>query len=51
MKEWWLPELSYAGREHLDEEYVAGYERKAGFDPAEDLDVLDRPGAYTCRRR
>ena len=42
MKEWWLPELSYAGREHLDEAYVAGYERKAGFDPAEDLDVLDR---------
>ncbi len=42
MKEWWLPELPYAGREHLDEQYVAGYERKAGFDPAEDLDVLDR---------
>jgi ubiquinone/menaquinone biosynthesis C-methylase UbiE len=44
MKEWWLPELPFAGREHLDEQYVAGYERKAGFDASEDLDVLDRHG-------
>ena len=44
MKDWWLNELTHAGQEHLDEVYVAGYERKAGFDPAEDLDVLSGYG-------
>lgn len=34
----------HAGDEHLDPDYVAGYERKAGFDPAEDIDVLHRHG-------
>lgn len=34
----------HAGDEHLDPDYVAGYERKAGFDPADDIDVLHRHG-------
>jgi len=37
---WWLEELGHAGDEHLDAGYVAGYDRKAGTDPAADLDVL-----------
>jgi SAM-dependent methyltransferase len=37
---WWLDELGHAGEEHLDAGYVAGYDRKAGTDPAEDLEVL-----------
>jgi ubiquinone/menaquinone biosynthesis C-methylase UbiE len=40
MKRWWLDETAHAGREHLDPAYVAGYERKAGFDPTEDIDAL-----------
>jgi ubiquinone/menaquinone biosynthesis C-methylase UbiE len=44
VSEWWLDELAYAGAEHLDEDYVAGYARKAGFDPAGDLEVLARLG-------
>jgi 2-polyprenyl-3-methyl-5-hydroxy-6-metoxy-1,4-benzoquinol methylase len=34
---WHLDELSHAGAEHVDEAYVAGYERKAGFDPSDDV--------------
>lgn len=30
--------------ESISTTYVAGYERKAGFDPAEDLDLLSRFG-------
>jgi len=41
---WWLDELGHAGDEHLDAEYVAAYDRKAGFDPAEDVDVLKGHG-------
>ena len=37
---WRLDELAHAGGEHLDPAYVAGYERKAGVDPAADLEVL-----------
>ncbi len=37
----------HAGDEHLDPDYVAGYERKAGFDPADDIDVLHRHGLTT----
>ena len=44
MKDWWLDERAHAGREHLDAGYVAGYERKAGYDPAEDIDALQRLG-------
>jgi SAM-dependent methyltransferase len=37
----WQPdELAHAGPEHLDAEYVAGYDRKAGTDPAEDVELL-----------
>jgi ubiquinone/menaquinone biosynthesis C-methylase UbiE len=44
MKQWWLDELAYAGQEHLDAAYVAGYERKAGFDPSEDVAALTAAG-------
>jgi SAM-dependent methyltransferase len=37
----------HAGDEHLDPDYVAGHERKAGFDPADDIDVLHRHGLTT----
>src|SRR5262249_31329823 len=40
MKRWWLDELTHAGAEHLDASYVAGYERKGGYDQAEDLELL-----------
>ena len=40
MEHWWPDERRYAGEEHFDPQYVAGYERKAGFDPTEDLDAL-----------
>ena len=35
-----LNELDHAGQEHLDAEYVAIYEAKAGYDPVGDVDVL-----------
>ena len=44
MAQCWLDEQAYAGAEHLDAAYVAGYERKAGFDPADDVEVLRRHG-------
>jgi SAM-dependent methyltransferase len=37
---WGLDERVHAGAEHLDPAYVAGYERKAGYDPAADVRVL-----------
>jgi SAM-dependent methyltransferase len=37
-------ELSLAGAEHLDPEYVAGYEHKAQFDPTDDLVELGSHG-------
>jgi 2-polyprenyl-3-methyl-5-hydroxy-6-metoxy-1,4-benzoquinol methylase len=37
---WWLDELAHAGDEHLDTEYVAGYERKSAYAPAEDIEAL-----------
>jgi SAM-dependent methyltransferase len=40
MQQWWPDERAYAGAEHLDEDYVRGYDRKAGFDPTGDIDVL-----------
>jgi SAM-dependent methyltransferase len=40
MANWRLDELAHAGQEHLDEAYVAGYEAKAGYDPAPDVDRL-----------
>jgi ubiquinone/menaquinone biosynthesis C-methylase UbiE len=38
--DWWLDERAHAGPEHLDPVYVAGYEHKAGYDPAEDVAAL-----------
>ena len=40
MENWRLDELAHAGQEHLDARYVAGYERKAGYDPAQDIAIL-----------
>lgn len=37
---WWLDESAYAGDEHLDHDYVAGYDAKAQFDPTEDIEKL-----------
>ena len=44
MRDWWIDELAFAGPEHLDEQYVAGYEAKAGFDPAADVAILRSQG-------
>jgi ubiquinone/menaquinone biosynthesis C-methylase UbiE len=44
MTRWWLDERAHAGEEHLDPGYVAGYDRKAGFDPAEDVEALRQRG-------
>jgi SAM-dependent methyltransferase len=41
---WKFDESAHAGPEHLDAEYVAGYDRKAGTDPAEDVQVLRDAG-------
>lgn len=53
---WLIDELAYAGPEHLDPAFVAGYDRKAGYtrpdgtdrldgtDPAEDLAVFRAHG-------
>ncbi len=37
---WWLEEEAYAGEEHLDEDYVAGYDAKSQVDPSEDIEKL-----------
>ena len=42
--EWMIDELAYAGPEHLEPEYAAAYDRKAGFDPSEDLTALRAAG-------
>jgi len=39
-----LAEISLAGQEHLDPAYVAAYDRKAGFDPTEELVLLRELG-------
>jgi ubiquinone/menaquinone biosynthesis C-methylase UbiE len=44
MTSWWLDEHDFAGPEHLDDAYVAGYERKAGYHPAIDIEALRRHG-------
>jgi SAM-dependent methyltransferase len=40
MSSWWLDERAHAGPEHLDPAYVGGYDRKAGYDPSDDVAVL-----------
>jgi ubiquinone/menaquinone biosynthesis C-methylase UbiE len=45
---WMLDEMAHAGPEHLDPEFVAGFDRKQGRpDPAEDLAVFEAYGAQT----
>lgn len=45
---WWPDELGYAGPEHLDPDYVAGYDRKQGWPPVdEDVALLREHGART----
>ena len=44
MSEQRLREVELAGPEHLDPIYVAAYDRKAGFDPGEDLETLRARG-------
>jgi SAM-dependent methyltransferase len=39
-----LREVELAGPEHLDPNYVAAYDQKAGFDPADDLETLRARG-------
>jgi ubiquinone/menaquinone biosynthesis C-methylase UbiE len=41
---WYPDELAHAGPEHLDPDYVARYDRKAGVDPTEELHNLQRLG-------
>lgn len=42
---WMINELEYAGPEHLDPDFVKGYEQKQGNpDPSKDLDVLTEHG-------
>lgn len=42
---WLLDEIAHAGPEHLDEEFIAGYDRKQGYpDPAEDIETFERHG-------
>jgi SAM-dependent methyltransferase len=44
-KPWTLDELAHMGPEHLDPDFVAGYDRKQGYpDPTEDLAVLAAHG-------
>jgi ubiquinone/menaquinone biosynthesis C-methylase UbiE len=39
---WMIDELAHAGPEHLDPDFVAGYDRKQGHpDPAEDLAIFE----------
>jgi ubiquinone/menaquinone biosynthesis C-methylase UbiE len=47
MKSWWLDEIQHAGSEHLDTVYVARYQRKAGFDPSDDISALRALGLGT----
>ncbi|HEX5480320.1 MAG TPA: class I SAM-dependent methyltransferase [Dehalococcoidia bacterium] len=42
--DWQLDEMAHAGHEHLDPNFVANFDRKQNFDPAQDVDVLRRHG-------
>jgi ubiquinone/menaquinone biosynthesis C-methylase UbiE len=44
---WYPDELAHAGPEHLDQDYVAQYDRKAGTDASEELHNLQRLGLST----
>jgi SAM-dependent methyltransferase len=42
--EWWPDELAHAGSEHLDPEYVAGFDRKSPTDWSETVESLSELG-------
>jgi SAM-dependent methyltransferase len=42
-----IDERAFAGEEHLDPRYVERYDRKAGLDPAAELELLRRHGLHT----
>ncbi|HEX4214818.1 MAG TPA: class I SAM-dependent methyltransferase [Candidatus Dormibacteraeota bacterium] len=45
-KTWMIDELAHAGPEHLDQSFIAGYDRKQGHpDPAGDIEALRERGA------
>ena len=41
---WEFDEASHAGVEHLDPQYVAGYDRKAATDPSDDVRLMRAAG-------
>ena len=43
-RDWLIDELIYAGEEHLDPEYVAGYDQKSAVDHADDIATLQAHG-------
>jgi SAM-dependent methyltransferase len=45
MERWYPDELELAGPEHLDADFVAGYDRKQQFDPTGDVALLAELGA------
>jgi len=48
IKPWMIDELGFAGPEHLDADFVAGYDRKQGMpDPADDIAELQELGVRT----
>lgn len=48
---WMLDELAHAGPEHLDDDFIAGYDKKQGYpDPAEDLAAFGEHGLGTGSR-
>lgn len=47
-RSWMIDELAFAGPEHLDDEYVAGYDRKQGWpDASPDIAELQKYGVRT----
>lgn len=50
MTSWWPDELDHAGAEHLDADFVAGYDAKQQFDPSDDLASLVRLGLDATTR-
>jgi ubiquinone/menaquinone biosynthesis C-methylase UbiE len=45
LESWMLDELAHAGPEHLDEAFIAGYDRKQGYpDPAGDIAAFEAHG-------
>lgn len=42
--DWFLDEAAHAGPEHLSADYARYYDRKAGFDPTDDVNLLLQQG-------